>query len=53
MGRFFQTTPTQFTEDFIYQPPRELIQQAAAKTIVRGHCAARLKTKGAAGALFV
>lgn len=31
MGRFFQTTPTQFTEDFIYQPPWELIQQAAAK----------------------
>lgn len=31
MGRFFQTTPTQFTQDFIYQPPWELIQQAAAK----------------------
>ena len=31
MGRFFQTTPTQFTQDFIYQPPWELMQQAAAK----------------------
>ena len=31
MGRFFQTTPTQFTQDFIYQPPWELIQQAATK----------------------
>ena len=27
MGRFFQTAPTQFIEDFIYQPPWELIQQ--------------------------
>ena len=31
MGRFFQTAPTQFVEDYIYQPPWELIQQAAAK----------------------
>ena len=27
MGRFFQTAPTQFVEDFIYTPPWELIQQ--------------------------
>lgn len=27
MGRFFETAPTQFVEDFIYQPPWELIQQ--------------------------
>ena len=27
MGRFFQTAPTQFVEDFIYQPPWEIIQQ--------------------------
>lgn len=27
MGRFFETTPTQFVEDFIYQPPWEIIQQ--------------------------
>ena len=31
MGRFFQTAPTQFVEDYIYQPPWELMQQAAAK----------------------
>ena len=31
MGRFFQTAPTQFVEDYIYQPPWELIQQAAAQ----------------------
>ena len=31
MGRFFQTAPTQFIEDYIYQPPWELIQQAAAQ----------------------
>ena len=31
MGRFFQTAPTQFIDDFIYQPPWELIQQAAAQ----------------------
>lgn len=29
MGRFFQTAPTQFVEDYIYQPPWELILQAA------------------------
>ena len=27
MGRYFQTAPTQFIDDFIYQPPWELIQQ--------------------------
>ena len=27
MGRFFQTAPTQFVEDYIYQPPWEMIQQ--------------------------
>lgn len=27
MGRFFETAPTQFIEDFIYTPPWELIQQ--------------------------
>mgnify|MGYP003583923488 CR=1 FL=1 len=27
MGRFFQTAPTQFVEDYIYQPPWEIIQQ--------------------------
>lgn len=27
MGRFFETAPTQFVEDFIYQPPWEIIQQ--------------------------
>ena len=27
MGRFFETAPTQFVEDFIYTPPWELIQQ--------------------------
>lgn len=27
MARFFQTAPTQFVEDFIYQSPWELIQQ--------------------------
>ena len=31
MGRSFQTTPTQFIENYIYQPPWELMQQAAAK----------------------
>ena len=31
MGRFFQTAPTQFVEDYIYQPPWELIQQAASQ----------------------
>ena len=31
MGRFFQTAPTQFVENYIYQPPWELMQQAAAK----------------------
>ena len=31
MGRFFQTAPTQFVEDYIYQPPWELMQQAATK----------------------
>ena len=31
MARFFQTAPTQFVEDFIYQPPWQLIQQATAK----------------------
>ena len=31
MGRFFQTAPTQFVEDYIYQPPWALMQQAAAK----------------------
>lgn len=31
MGRGFQTAPTQFIEDYIYQPPWELIQQAAAQ----------------------
>ena len=27
MGRFFETAPTQFVENFIYQPPWEMIQQ--------------------------
>ena len=27
MGRFFETAPTQFVENFIYQPPWEIIQQ--------------------------
>ena len=27
MGRFFQTAPTQFIQDFIYTPPWEIIQQ--------------------------
>lgn len=27
MGRFFETAPTQFVEDFIYQPPWEILQQ--------------------------
>ena len=27
MGRFFETAPTQFVEDYIYQPPWEIIQQ--------------------------
>ena len=27
MGRFFETAPTQFVEDYIYTPPWELIQQ--------------------------
>ena len=31
MGRFFETAPTQFVEDFIYQPPWELMQQAASQ----------------------
>ena len=31
MGRFFQTAPTQFVENYIYQPPWELMQQAAAQ----------------------
>lgn len=31
MGRNFQTSPTQFIEDYIYQPPWELMQQAAAQ----------------------
>ena len=31
MGRFFQTAPTQFIDNYIYQPPWELMQQAAAK----------------------
>ena len=31
MGRNFQTAPTQFIEDYIYQPPWELMQQAAAQ----------------------
>ena len=31
MARFFQTAPTQFVEDFIYQPPWQLIQQVTAK----------------------
>jgi len=31
MARFFQTAPTQFVEDFIYQPPWELIQKATAQ----------------------
>lgn len=31
MGRFFQTAPTQFVEDYIYQPPWELMQQAASQ----------------------
>ena len=31
MGRFFQTAPTQFVDNYIYQPPWELMQQAAAQ----------------------
>ena len=31
MGRFFQTAPTQFVENYIYQPPWELMLQAAAQ----------------------
>lgn len=31
MGRFFQTAPTQFVENYIYQPPWELMQQAASQ----------------------
>ena len=31
MGRFFETAPTQFVENYIYQPPWELMQQAAAQ----------------------
>ena len=31
MARFFQTAPTQFVEDFIYQPPWELIQKVTAQ----------------------
>ena len=31
MGRFFQTAPTQFVEDYIYQPPWELMQQVASQ----------------------
>ena len=31
MGRFFQTAPTQFIDNYIYQPPWELMQQAAAQ----------------------
>ena len=31
MGRFFETASTQFVEDFIYQPPWELMQQAASQ----------------------
>lgn len=31
MARFFQTAPTQFVEDFVYQPPWQLIQQATAR----------------------
>ena len=31
MGRFFQTAPTQFVEDFIYTPPWELMQQVASQ----------------------
>ena len=30
MGRFFQTAPTQFVEDYIYQPPWELMNKVAA-----------------------
>lgn len=30
MGRFFQTAPTQFVEDYIYQPPWELMDKVAA-----------------------
>ena len=29
--KWVQTAPTQFIENYIYQPPWELIQQAAAK----------------------
>ena len=31
MGRFFQTAPTQFIDNYIYQPPWELMQQAASQ----------------------
>lgn len=31
MGRFFKPSGTQFIDDYIYQPPWELIQQAAAQ----------------------
>ena len=31
MGRFFQTAPTQFVDNYIYQPPWELMQQAASQ----------------------
>lgn len=31
MARFFQTAPTQFVEDFIYQPPWQLIQSIGAR----------------------
>lgn len=31
MGRFFETAPTQFVENYIYQPPWELMQQAASQ----------------------
>ena len=31
MARFFQTAPTQFVEDFIYQPPWQLIQAIGAR----------------------
>ena len=31
MGRFFQTASTQFIDNYIYQPPWELMQQAASQ----------------------
>ena len=31
MGRFFETALTQFVDNYIYQPPWELMQQAAAQ----------------------